>query len=487
MRFSRVLLVNLPIASEWPGLAPPIGLGYLAESLKTHGVLCDVADMNSEGGVRTLQRKIERFRPDLIGVSLITRDFVRCYRTLMEIRRRNPGLKIVAGGPHVTIFKEQVLEDCPAIDYGVTFEGEETLVELCSDRPAGQIKGLLQRSDGRVVYTGDREFASDLDMIPWPRYENFKLGRYLNEINLITSRGCPFHCIFCARHCLSPTYRARSAQNVGDELEYWHARGYTRFNIEDDNFNLDKKRVYAICDEIEKRKLGGITIRCSNGIRADRADRDVLKRMREVGFRYLAFGVDAGNDRMLKVVKKGETMADIEEAIKNACDLGYAIKLFFVVGNPTETREDVEDMVRLTRKYPVQEVHFNNTIPYPGTELYDWIEKHGGFLRAPDEFLNNASFWEEEPIFETPELPRAERIRLTRYLAAVRKEVHRKAIARLAGRHALLARVGGMVVTSSLWDKLYYRNVRFHKLAERFRYGRRKQAVGTQDLTERNL
>ena len=242
-------------------------------------------------------------------------------------------------------------------------------------------------------------------MIPWPRYEKYELGRYSDEVNIITSRGCPFHCIFCACHCLSPTYRARSPQNVGDELEYWHARGHRRFNIEDDNFNLDKKRVYAICDEIERRKLGGITLRCSNGLRADRADRDVLRRMWEVGFRYLAFGVDAGNDRMLKVVKKGEVMADIEEAIKNACELGYAVKLFFVVGNPTETREDVEDMVRLTRKYPVQEVHFNNTIPYPGTELFDWVEKHGGFLRAPDEFLNNASFWEDEPIFETPELP----------------------------------------------------------------------------------
>ena len=192
--------------------------------------------------------------------------------------------------------------------------------------------------------------------------------------------------------------------------------------------------------------------------------------MREVGFAYLAFGVDAGNDRMLEVVKKGERMADIEDAIRNACQLGYAVKLFFVIGNPSETPDDVEDMVRLSRKYPVQEVHFNNVVPYPGTELYSWIGEHDYFLRRPDEYLNNASFWEARPIFETPELPEAERIRLTTYLHNVRDEIHREAIGRMFGRFGLLGKLASRLVSNKWFERFYYQSRFWRGLIERFRY-----------------
>jgi anaerobic magnesium-protoporphyrin IX monomethyl ester cyclase len=235
------------------------------------------------------------------------------------------------------------------------------------------------------------------------------------------------------------------------------------------------KRVYAICDEIERRHLDSLELRCSNGIRADRVDRDMLARMREVGFRYVAFGVDAGNDRMLAVVKKGETMQAIENGIRHACELGYGVKLFFIVGNPTETPEDVEDMVTLSRKYPIEEVHFNNVVPYPGTELFEWIGRHGYFLREPQEYLNNASFWEEKPIFQTPELPESERIRLTQYLRQVRQEIHRKAIHRMFGSLKLLGKLASFVLSNGRLEKLYYQNRFWRRIVERFRY---KSAAG---------
>jgi len=257
---------------------------------------------------------------------------------------------------------------------------------------------------------------------------------------------------------------------VGEELEYWYNRGYREFNVEDDNFNLNKERVYAICDEIEQRHLNGVVIRCSNGLRADRVDRDILQRMYDVGFRYLAFGVDAGNDRMLEIVKKGETMADIENGIRIACDLGFSIKLFFVIGNPTETTEDVEDMVRLCEKYPIQEVHFNNVVPYPGTELFNWIEEKNYFLRPPNEYLNNASFWEKVPIFETPQLPEGERIRLTEYLEKKRDEVHRKAVKRIFSNHRLIGGLASFMVANGFLERFYYQSRFWRKIIEFFRY-----------------
>jgi len=471
MRFNKVLLVNPSHRVEWPGLTPPIGLGYLAETLKDNHIEYDVLDMNLGYSVKHLRKKLDHFRPDLVGMSMITRDYRGFYRTLDEIKEYNSNINIVVGGPHVTIFKEQVLQECQAIDYGIAREGEIALVELCKDEVAEEnTKGLLYRDNGGIVYTGDREFISDLDGVSWPRYEKFELGKYFREISIHSSRGCPYQCIFCARHCLTPKYQARGAENVGDELEYWYQKGYRKFNIEDDNFNLIQKRVYAICDEIERRQLQGLVLRCSNGIRADRIDRDILIRMREVGFKYIAFGVDAGNDRMLKVVKKGETMEDIENGIRNACELGYSIKLFFIIGNPTETPEDVEDMVRLSRKYPIQEVHFNNVIPYPGTELYDWVKKNHYFLRQPDEFLNNASFWEKVPIFETPELPEAERVRLTKYLHTVRKEIHRDAIRQVFHRYRLLGKLASYLLADSFLERLYYKSRFWRKIVEDFRY-----------------
>lgn len=471
MRFNRVLLVYPSQNVEWPGLTPPIGLGYLAESLQKYGIEYDILDMNLGYSLRHLLQKLDRFQPELVGIGMITRNYRGFYQLLEKIKHHNNRLKIVSGGPHVTIFKEQVLKDCSAIDYGVTREGEAALVELCKDELIqNQIKGLLYRDDGDIHFSGDREFTADLNQIPWPRYEKFELKKYFREISIISSRGCPHHCIFCVRHSLTPVYKARSAENVGEELEYWYHRGYRAFNIEDDNFNLIQERVYAICDEIERRRLKGLVLRCSNGIRADRVDRFLLKRMREVGFKYLAFGVDAGNNRMLKIVRKGEMMEDIENGIKNACELGYSIKLFFIIGNPTETPEDVEDMVRLCRKYPIQEVHFNNVVPYPGTELYEWIKNHNYFLREPDEYLNNASFWEKVPIFETPELPRAERVRLTKYLHGVRKEIHREAICRRFGRHRFIGKLAGRILDNRFLERFYYQNKFIRKIIEVFRY-----------------
>jgi anaerobic magnesium-protoporphyrin IX monomethyl ester cyclase len=476
MKFNRVLLVYPHHDVEWPGLTPPIGLGYLAESLKDNGIEYDVLDMNLGHSREHLIRKVNGFKPDLLGMSMITRDYRQFYRTLESVKLDNERLKILAGGPHVTIFKDQVLKECQAIDYGITREGEQTLLELCQGGLSEQdIRGLLFRKNGDVAYSGDREFITELDRISWPKYDRFELDRYFREISVHTSRGCPHRCIFCARHVLSPKYKARSAENVADELEYWYRKGYRKFNFEDDNFNLLPKRVYAICDEIERRGLAHLELRCSNGIRADRVDRDMLARMREVGFRYVAFGVDAGNDRMLAVVKKGETMRDIEEGIRHACELGYGVKLFFVIGNPTETAEDVEDMVTLSRKYPIEEVHFNNVVPYPGTELFEWIKQHDYFLREPEEYLNNASFWEAKPIFQTPELPESERIRLTEYLHRVRQEIHRKTIRRMFGRLKLLGKLASLVLSNGRLEKLYYQSRFWRRIVERFRY---KLAVG---------
>jgi radical SAM superfamily enzyme YgiQ (UPF0313 family) len=450
---------------------PHIGQAYLAQTLQEECIEHDTLDMNLGYTLKHLLQKIEEFRPDLIGMSLISFEYKRFYHLLSEIKRLCPGVKIIVGGPHVTIMREQVLQQCAAIDYGVVYEGEGTLTELCrGELPEDEIKGLIFRDDGDIVYGGNREFTPDLDQIPWPRYEKFELDRYVKERVIYTSRGCPHQCIFCPNRILSPHYRPRSPKHVVDEMEYWYNRGCRQFNFDDDNFNLIEDRVFDICDEIERRGLRRLFIRCSNGIRADRTNKKMLSRMREVGFRYIAFGADAGNNRMLEIVKKGETIEDIEQAVKDACDLGYDVKLLFVVGTPYETREDVEDKVRLTKKYPIQEVHFYNTIPTPGTELYDWVKEHNLFLADPEEYLNYASFWANVPVFETPELSREERLKLFRYLYKVRKQVHRDAIRRTMKKGNVIGVLAGYILANGLVERLFYQSIFFRRIIEGFRY-----------------
>ncbi len=471
MRFERVLLVNPFSHGEWRGLTPHLGQAYLAQTLLENEIEYDVLDMNLGYKLRHLQQRIEDFRPDLIGMSLISLEYKMFYTLLTEIKNLDGRVKIVAGGPHVSIMRERVLKECAAIDYGVVFEGEGTLIELCRGELAeDKIKGLIFRDGDGIVYTGDREFVSDLDQIPWPRYEKFELNRYIREMTIYSSRGCPHKCTFCPNRILSPQFRPRSPRHVVDEMEYWYSKGGRQFNFDDDNFNLVRSRVFEICDEIERRGLKRLFLRCSNGIRADRVDREMLARMREVGFRYIAFGVDGGNNRILEIVKKGETVETIERAIKDSCDLGYDVKLLFVVGTPYETREDVEDKVRISRKYSIQEVHFYNTIPYPGTELYDWVRENNYFLREPEDYLNDVSCLTNVPVFETPELPRQERIQVLNYLGKVRKQVHRDAVSRTFRKRNVIGVLASYVLANSFAERLFYQSIFCRKIIESFRY-----------------
>ena len=470
MTFDRVLLVHPPSSAEWRAIYPHIGQSYIAQTLLQEGIEYDVLDMNLGYNTADLMKRIRDFRPDLVGMSLLSQEYRKFYQLLSEVKSRHPHVKTVVGGPHVTILKEQVLRDCPAVDYGVVHEGEDTLVDLCRGVTEEQIKGLVFRCDGDIIYTGARPWLMNLDDRPWPRYHKFELHRYINTMAIYTSRGCPYQCIFCPNRIISPVFRARSSGNVVDEIEYWYARGRRQFNFDDDNCNRIRSRMFEICDEIERRGLKEIFIHCSNGIRADRVDREMLTRMWEVGFRSIAFGVDGGNNRILKIVKKGETIETIEEGIKTACELGYDVKLLFVIGTPYETRDDVEDKVRLTRKYPVHDVHFYNTIPYPGTELYDWVMENNCFLKKPEEYLNDVSCLANEPVFETPELPAAKRRELHRYLADVNKEVHRDAIRRKISGPPIVRHLAGYVLNDWLIEKLFHESIFFHKMIDNFRY-----------------
>ena len=239
MAYSRVLLVHPSSGAEWRGLTPHIGQAYLAQTLQQNGVEYDVLDLNLGYKTKHLLDKIKDFKPDLLGMSLISMGYKSYYQLISTLKYWNPKIKIVAGGPHVTILKEQVLRECPDIDYGVTFEGESTLLELSQGIiPQNEIKGLIWRNGREIVNNGDREFNIRLDTIPWPRYEKFEMKKYIPEMTIYSSRGCPHQCIFCPNKTDFSLLPTPESENVVDEMEYWYDRGYRQFNFDDDNFNF---------------------------------------------------------------------------------------------------------------------------------------------------------------------------------------------------------------------------------------------------------
>lgn len=310
----------------------PTGLGYISEALSKVNIRNNIIDMGPGRGLREIGKEIDELEVQLIGISMMSFGCKFTYRMIESIKDACPHIPIVVGGPHLSNLRQKVLEECHAIDFGVTLEGEETIVELCQgDRPLPKIKGLLFRNSARdIVYTGDREFIQDLDENGYPPYSRVQLSKYPRFIGIVTSRGCPYNCIYCpAPLAIGSKFRARSAESVVDEIKYWYDRGHREFGITDDSFSLIRKRVLDICDKIERQGMGELKISCGNGLRADNVDKKLLARMKEVGFHSIAFGVEGGNDKVLTSLRKGETIETIEQAIRDACDLGHKLTLFF--------------------------------------------------------------------------------------------------------------------------------------------------------------
>ena len=418
MLVNRILLVNADYPdSHYDYLSLPVGLGFISEILSRNRIEHKVFDFGLEGGYKRLKEFILSYSPNFIGYSLMSFRYKHNYSILEALKRDFPKIKVIAGGPHISTFQKKALLDCQAIDIGVMMEGEEILIEICEQKPLDEIKGIIYRDENmNITQTEPRDLIDDLDRITFPRYEKFEIDNYPKIIPIVTSRGCPYQCIFCPiASVMGKGFRARSASNVVDEIEFWYRNGFRDFSIADDVFNLIEKRVYEICDEIEKRQLSGIRIRCSNGIRADKVDSKILKRMKEVGFYCLAFGVESASNKILKTLKKGEKIERIEESVREACQLGFWVELFFLIGSPGETWTDVQDSIKFALRYPIYDAQFYNLIPFPNTDLYKWIEKENYFLLSTEAYLNDKMHHVNKPLFATPELTLQERKRAFRY------------------------------------------------------------------------
>lgn len=399
---------------------PHIGIAYLSSFLKKQGVRVMIFDEGLDSNLEKLYRLIGEFKPNIIGISI----FSYCYGfsyNLIENIRKETSIPIVAGGPHVSAVGKKILEDLK-VEFAVKQEGEFTLLELLKeilkDNPDfSNIKGLIWRTkEGSIVENPSRDLINDLDSLPFPDYESFGIERYpcykQRFLPIITSRGCPFSCNYCSvRLSMGQGFRARSAENVISEIKYFYEQGWHNFDINDDCFTLDKQRAHKICDLIIENKLK-IRFQLYNGIRVDTVNPDLLKKMKEAGCFFISYGCEAGNDKVLKAIKKNITLGQVRDAVRWTNETGINNAVNFIIGHTEETYQDALDTINFAKSLPTNFVNFYNILPYPGTESFEWAKKHAHFLVSIDSFLKDISYRDNQPIFETEGFSKEERERV---------------------------------------------------------------------------
>lgn len=388
----KILLINPPteniIESDMPkelesgmDFLPPLGLMYLAgyvqakrPEFKVKILDCPVEGINYQNMVV----KIREENPDVVGITAMTFTLIDVIKTAQEIKKFNPQIKVVLGGPQVNIYPAETLDN-PAVDFLVLGEGEQPffdLVENISDvEKLKQIKGLVFRDlSGQIINTGWRDLITDLDILPFPARQLTAYQKYFSIVarknpttTMFTSRGCPYQCLFCDRPHLGKVFRARSAQNVVEELMTIEKMGIKEVFIYDDTFTVDRQRVVDICNLILEKN---IKLNWDVRARVNTVDEELLKLMKQAGCERIHYGVEAGTAKILQVLRKGITLEQVENVFAVTKRVGIETAGYFMIGSPTETLADIQATIRLAKKLFPDYVHFSVLTPFPATELY---------------------------------------------------------------------------------------------------------------------
>lgn len=399
---ARVLLV-LPHLPQRMG-SPYLGQQYIAASLLAdgHDVRCiDLAAVRWTGGDDAVAAAVDEWRPHVVGMTLFTYNALRGYRLARSLA--DAGVLLVAGGPHVTACPTEPLRN--GFDLAVVGEGEEVICEIARRAERGEpCHGLAKvvSSPEQSACTLGGEPIEDLDSLAFPliSYPCYETSWYAADAavvpgGLMTSRGCPARCTFCANYVTGRAYRWRSATNVVAEMVALRERyGVRHFPFWDDAFTARRSRLEAVCDAIlAEPALRGITWTCITP--GNMVKPEDLQRMRAAGCVAVNFGIESGDPEVLRTIQKGQRPHHVRDAVAAARDAGMLTIVNFMFGFPGEGVAQLENTVALMEQLADSTDFFNNRgvlVPFPGTSIYDRYNGQFGFTewwldpaRVPDE------------------------------------------------------------------------------------------------------
>lgn len=375
-------------------LVPPFSIGYIATILNQKGFRIDIIDtlveQNDEEGIIRL---IKGYRPELV--------FIDCTSSANEILGKlsrsitlSNKAKIWCMGQYASALPEILLKENPLVEGCIIGEAEVTAVELidCLNerKDPAKVKGIAfySKKENKTIITEKREVIGNLDQLPSINYKLLKQDRYkvfsahlplfrkLRWGFLLSSRGCPYKCIYCSptlRESYGSSFRASSARAVVNQMEELIVEyGVNAIAFQDENFTFDRERTINICDEIIRRNLN---IKWVIQTRADCLDRQILAALKKAGCSYIGIGVESGSERILKILQKDETKDRIEASIKQAQAAGIFIIAFFMIGNPAEGPEDLIETFKFAKRLRPMMIQVAFFTAYPGSDSYKIFKK----------------------------------------------------------------------------------------------------------------
>ena len=369
-------------------LYPPLGVAYLSAVLEQKNIECRIIDAAAFRLTDVdIYRKIKTYKPDAIG---ITSNIVTA-RSAIEIgtflRKKFPDTWILYGGPYATAESDLLLKQTRG-DIVVRGEGERTIVDLIYNiGKLPEVKGISYRYGKTIIRNQERELIEDLDSIPFPAYHllpNFRMYRSRSRRSpigfLISSRGCPYGCIYCNKNIFGRRFRMRSPANVMTEIELLVGRyNVKQIDILDDNFTLYMPRAEKIFDEVIKRNIH-VLFNFQNGIRADRITPKLVHKMKLAGVYKAGIGIESGDPAIQKIIKKSLDLKTVMKASKLLRKEGIIVVGFFMIGIPGENAEAIQRTIDFAIKVDPHIANFSIVVPLPQTELFDMVKKGGKFL-----------------------------------------------------------------------------------------------------------
>ena len=380
----KILLVNPPY-EESVYTEPPLGLAYIAAMLENDFEV-RIFDCVAMGwNLERYGEELRNFSPTIVGITAMTPTLSSAAAVARTTRKILPEARIVLGGPHITLLAEETMKEIPEIDFGVMGEGEYVTRDLAFALKDGKpldFKGIIYRKEGQIINNGRSDLIQDLDALPFPARHLLPVDKYTKVVGepkkfatMMTARGCPYNCIFCAKAIFGRIYRERSVKNVIEEIvQLKKEYGVKEIVFYDDSFTLNKDRIMNLCDELIKLDYK-IKWKCET--RVNLIDEELLKRMKEAGCYVIAYGIESGVQRNLDFLSKGVKLEDIRKGVKITKDAGIEVEAYLIIGIPWETKEEVEETIKFAKQLDVDYVQFSILTPLPDTELYKYAKEHG--------------------------------------------------------------------------------------------------------------
>lgn len=394
----RVLLVIPPNSqqerygalSDTGTLYPPLGLAYIAAVAEKQGAEVKVIDSEAMNySYRDIEKIARNFKPDIVGMPTYCTTISRCYKVAEIIKNIDKNIKIVLGGAQATLEPEKTISN-EYTDFVIYGEGEipfENLLNyLEKNKDLSKIKGLVWKKR-KIIINPPQEIIKNIDDVPFPARHLFPMDKYHSSANLrgnrtlnvMTSRGCPYRCAYCAGSLIfGKSFRYHGIDRVIAEIkelkEKYHADDIQFF---DETFTVNKKRVIDLCNKMIEQKLN---VEWSCFTRVNLVDLELLKKMKEAGCYQIFYGLESGVQRLLDIINKDITLEQSRRAMKLTHEAGIETWVSFMIGLPSETKEESEQTIKFAIEVDPTFVQFPITTPFPGTRLYALAEKYGKIL-----------------------------------------------------------------------------------------------------------